>query len=679
MKKNYTFTLFCFCILFSISCFATNPTASDANCTIPNPININTCSTPLGSVVLGGLPSGNWTLYRVISSGPAVSFTGSGTTYTDTGLASDCYQYTVADSNGCFSSGTYICVGYLDGLSGTMTATYVDYNADGVTNVGDVVRYNLSITNNTICPVDVAYDLGGMGSPSGMTPTIAVGGTYSLGFLDYVLTQADINSGSVFNWVALRGTSPNGASSYSKVFMNDAFTLPINDGIKLNAFFDNNNNGIQDSGEPNITTGFFNYVMNNDGVTHTLYSQTGISTVYETNPANSYNLSFGSHNYCDGQNFSSSASYTNVHVTAGYGITTYNFPVSVVACQDLQVFLYGMFPRPGTDFTNYISYINYGNQTLASGTITFTKDNALTISSISEPTAVITPTGFTYSFTNLAPNQYKVIAINMAVPPMPAVNIGDQINNSVTSTIPPADINPTNNSDAITCTIVNSYDPNNKLENHGGKILHSAFTSNDYLTYTINFENTGNANAINIRVNDILDSKLDETSIRMINASHPYTLERINNNLNWKFDGINLPPSSGSATVGHGRIVFKIKPKPGFAVGDIIPNAANIYFDSNPAIVTNTFNTEFVQTLGTASFAFDKLEYYPNPVKNNLILSNAFPIERIEIVSVLGQKVKSVKIDGVQAQIDLSGLTKGVYFVKVTSENQEKMVKIIKE
>ena len=55
-----------------------------------------------------------------------------------------------------------------------------------------------------------------------------------------------------------------------------------------------------------------------------------------------------------------------------------------------------------------------------------------------------------------------------------------------------------------------------------------------------------------------------------------------------------LPVSVANTMTGKGYITFKIKPKPGYAVGDIIPNNASIYFDFNPAIITNTFQTEFV-------------------------------------------------------------------------------------
>ena len=150
-------------------------------------------------------------------------------------------------------------------------------------------------------------------------------------------------------------------------------------------------------------------------------------------------------------------------------------------------------------------------------------------------------------------------------------------------------------------------------------------------------------------------------------------------NLSWKFDGIDLPPSVPNTQIGHGYITFQIKPEAGYAIGDIIPNFANIYFDFNPAIVTDVCNTEFVATLSNQNFAFNDLNYFPNPVKNSLSISNASLIEEIEITSLLGQKILTKKINELQTELNLSELSKGVYFVKVISEGQEKTIKIIKE
>ena len=566
-------------------------------------------------------------------------------------------------------------------ISLSISSTYNDFNNDGFTNVGDVINYQYTVTNTGQVPLTNAQVFYMQSSlPDGPIPTLAVGAsdntTYSY---SYVLTQADINAGLIY-------TSAYVTAEYNGQQVANDFglqtQLSISDGIKFNLFFDTNGNGVQDTGEQNYNGGVFTYQLNS-GQLHSVTSYNGMFTLYENNPTNLYTIGCtlsSNNNYCNGQYSLSTSSYSNVSVTNGSGITTYNFPITTAPCTDLSVSLYnyGAQPRPGFLYSNVVYLKNYGNQTISSGTVTFTKDNAISITSTS-PVTTATATGFTYNFTNLLPNEGRYINVYMQVPVIPIVALGQLVTNSVTTTIPSGDMNVANNAFTFTQTIVGSWDPNDKSESHGEKIVHSTFSSNEYLTYTIRFENAGTAEAINIRVNDVLDSQLDENSIRMVNTSHPYVLDKVGSTLNWKFDGVNLPPSVANTQIGHGYIVFQVKPKTGFAVGDIIPNTANIYFDFNPAIVTNTVTTEFVTTLAVNEFGTNSVSVYPNPVHANLNLTNSSKIDFVEVISVLGQKVLIQDVNDFDTKINMGSLEKGIYFVKVISEGKEKTIKIIKE
>ena len=167
----------------------------------------------------------------------------------------------------------------------------------------------------------------------------------------------------------------------------------------------------------------------------------------------------------------------------------------------------------------------------------------------------------------------------------------------------------------------------------------------------------------------------------MVDASHTYSLERVGKNLEWNFFAIDLPPSENveDSQVGHGFITFKIKPFPDYAIGDVIPNTAEIYFDFNPAIVTNTWNTTFVETLGVEESEFSNLTVYPNPVNDVLQISNTSVITTVEINSILGKQILSISVDALTTEIDVSELSNGVYFVKVKTETNEEILKIIKD
>ncbi|RKS01355.1 Calx-beta domain-containing protein [Flavobacterium sp. 102] len=571
-------------------------------------------------------------------------------------------------------------------LEVTYNLIYSDYNGDGYTSVGDIITYQFHVANIGNAPItnivsDYAYNLNIIGGP---IANLNAGQTDTTTFTAiHIITQDDINFG-YYQGDNNQDQGPSFVGNYYGYSVTDwsqiqnPFTLNISDGIKLKAFVDTNANGVQDGVEINFPLGHFNYEINNNGTIHNLY--TTPFYLYESNPTTTYDLTYqvdsdyAANNIC-------SVSYPNVTVAPGSGITTYNFPIITTPYQDLSVNMhnYGADPRPGFLYYSYITYTNNSNLPFPSGTLTFTNDTAVSIVTVSDGNAVVTSTGFTFNFVNLQPYETRTFWVQMTIPNIPTVNLGQTLTNTVSITLPAGDILPLNNTSNLTETIVGSYDPNEKTESHGGRIVQSSFSANDYLTYTIKFENTGTANAINVKVTDVLAAELDETSIKMVTASHTYALERINNTLTWNFFGIDLPPSVPNTNIGHGYIVFQIKPKPDYAIGDIINNTANIYFDFNPAIVTDPCLTEFVQSLDNETFAFTNFSFHPNPVKNILTISNETIIDEIEITSVLGQKIKSIKANNLQAEIDLSELTSGIYLIKVSSVGQEKTIKIIKD
>ena len=110
------------------------------------------------------------------------------------------------------------------------------------------------------------------------------------------------------------------------------------------------------------------------------------------------------------------------------------------------------------------------------------------------------------------------------------------------------------------------------------------------------------------------------------------------------------------------------------------PDPSCVYFDTNPAIVTNTFQTEFVAVLANESFNLDAISIYPNPSNDFINIQvghNENRMESIEITDILGKKVFETKFEN---RINISNLTQGVYFITlITNENEEFTKKIIKE
>lgn len=450
--------------------------------------------------------------------------------------------------------------------------------------------------------------------------------------------------------------------------------------LSLVAFLDSNNNGVKETNETVFNNGTFNYQVNNSG--STIYGNTnnGTFTIFENNPANLYSLNFAVNSNLTSY-FSSATNFNNISVPTGSGSNTYYFPVTQLqAFNDLEIqIIPTSAPRPGFTYTNHIIYKNNGTQNVASGTVTFTKNPSVSITAISQSGTASSPSGFSYNFTNLAPNESRIIDVTMLVPTIPTVNLGNVLTNSVAITPTTGDAFPINNSASLSQIVVGSYDPNDKAESHGGKIAITSFTANDYLTYTIRFENTGTANASFIRVEDFLNSSLNLNSVEVLNASHPFNFRRINNKLFWNFYTINLPPTSTSPTLSHGFVQFRVKPNAGYSVGTIIPNSAEIYFDYNPPIYTNTFNTEFVQTLNNTSFSNADFVLYPNPASDFVqinLQNDSDKIKNVTIYDMVGKAITSATdINSSEAKIATSELSKGLYLIEITSNNNLKQTK----
>ncbi len=90
-------------------------------------------------------------------------------------------------------------------------------------------------------------------------------------------------------------------------------------------------------------------------------------------------------------------------------------------------------------------------------------------------------------------------------------------------------------------------------------------------------------------------------------------------------------------------------------------------------------NCVTVTTLGTALFDEVNFKYYPNPTSGLVNISYSKLISQITVMNMLGQTVFTKKENGSNLTLDLSILPSATYLVKVESEGQIKMIKIVKE
>lgn len=84
-------------------------------------------------------------------------------------------------------------------------------------------------------------------------------------------------------------------------------------------------------------------------------------------------------------------------------------------------------------------------------------------------------------------------------------------------------------------------------------------------------------------------------------------------------------------------------------------------------------------TLANQSFSqIDGLKMYPNPAKNNLFIETALNSDiNVSIINVLGKEVINSKVSN--SSVTISGLTPGLYIVKITEEGKTSTKKLIIE
>jgi len=355
-----------------------------------------------------------------------------------------------------------------------------------------------------------------------------------------------------------------------------------------------------------------------------------------------------------------------------------DFADSISSVQDVSIQLLANAPVPGFVASIYLSYTSF-NATPMNGTIYLVVDDSLSyVSSTVTPSLISGDTVF-WNYSNLQQFETRYIVTDFQTPPN--VNLlGDTMSACAHISPTTGDVNVTNNTSCDNQIVVGAFDPNDKrVEPAGTGQNGNILLSQNELTYRIRFQNTGTLFATNIIVVDTLSDKLDFSSLRDVAASHPFTYN-VNSLgvLTFDFSNIMLPDSNTNEPGSHGVIQFSIDQNSANSIGTVITNKAEIYFDFNPAIVTNTtINTIVAVTdVSENTHAEQTATIYPNPTSAQLTFDVEFSVNKIAILDLTGKIVKSV-IPKTNT-INVADLESGIYFIQLSGADNtitQKMVK----
>jgi uncharacterized repeat protein (TIGR01451 family) len=258
-----------------------------------------------------------------------------------------------------------------------------------------------------------------------------------------------------------------------------------------------------------------------------------------------------------------------------------------------------------------------------------------------------------------------------------------------------------------------AYDPNYKEVSPSGSVT----ASQDWMYYTIHFQNLGNSYAENIYVWDTIDTNLNLNTIQVVGSSHSQFMQVNNNNRSvlFNFQNIMLQDSTTNEPESHGWVQYRIKPNAGLAEGVQIHNTASILFDLNAPIVTNTVTNRICNTpsnitqsytiaqgqsirVGThtyttsgrytdvlsningcdslvtttlqvvSSIAYEnplRILIYPNPANHQVLIQlEGVPTESVSIVDMYGRKVFESETISSKYIVNTEAWSNGTYIIQ---------------
>lgn len=324
--------------------------------------------------------------------------------------------------------------------------------------------------------------------------------------------------------------------------------------------------------------------------------------------------------------------------------------------------------RPGAYVTFVVQYQNLG-ATVISGNITFEFDTLFTFVTSSPYPDTINLQSLVWNFSGLNPGESGRIIFRLYVDQLETAGTAYTNTAYIYSSI--GDDHPENNMQSVSDVVVGSLDPNEKYVTPKGVGPAGRINYSDsLLCYKIAFQNTGTDTAFFVQVIDTLDAPLDPMTYFPGVIYPPGTCTLSGDGvLRFVFDPVLIPDSTTDEPNSHGFINYFIKTRPNLPLGTTIRNKADIYFDYNPPVTTNsTVNTiDSTVSVTVIKAVADKYLVYPNPANEKLFIQSEKPEDLFEatLFTMDGkQAIGKTKAKG-SIQLDVKNQKPGAYILKL--------------
>lgn len=428
------------------------------------------------------------------------------------------------------------------------------------------------------------------------------------------------------------------------------------------AFFDQNQNKIFDATEPTINLAKFNLapdnttVMTNPSGLFTFGSLGGPQTLSYLNNIPGLAL------------FTDSVTYT-FNTTSNLSGKDFGF-ISTLPDYSIDVKQLYVFARCNTAQNATFRIRNTSSNAYDAVVWLKLGSNVNYISSPIPPSSVSNDTVY-WTISNMLP--YSEMYVNALVG-MPSVgSVVNLIAGATTYDV--GGIPQLTDQDSFSSGVFCAYDPNDKQATPPGILTENFTLMADTLEYLIRFQNTGNDTAFNVIILDTLDNNLDYSTFEVLASSHSVQTEQKSNGaVKFSFINILLVDSVANEPESHGYIRYRIQGQTGLPDSTEITNTAYIYFDFNPAVVTNTtLNTlVFVLPVGLNEIENkDNVLIYPNPFNETATMTFENPASdkyTLVVSDITGKQVSKEQFtNGTRFIIEGSKLSDGMYFYTLTN------------
>jgi uncharacterized repeat protein (TIGR01451 family) len=327
-------------------------------------------------------------------------------------------------------------------------------------------------------------------------------------------------------------------------------------------------------------------------------------------------------------------------------------------------------------FAYALTYNNSCNP--ESGTVTINVDSRYShIGYIWPTTGTVSGNTVSWSYTGLSNDHPEIYEVSAYGDSSALATPGTLDTTTMSITPTSGDADTTNNYYTATDTVRSSWDPNDKEVSPAGNV-----PAGTTLTYTLKFENTGNAPAMNIHILDTLSGNLDANTFQVISSTAPVAATKFNaagkTIVKFDFANINLPDSSHHGQA-DGFVKFSIKTKSSLATGSKVDNQAGIYFDDNGVVMTNLVENTIKPLAIPVVNSTTSVLIYPNPVHGILsVKTNNSDFNSIIILNTLGQELIHQPINSNTTRLDMTRLTPGLYYIMLKGTNGVKVEKVEK-